>query len=79
MTERAIDHRADIFALGLLLNEMFTGVVPHGEEIVTMNSIASIAPDFAYLDDLVARMIRPDRSHALLDRRSEKTADRVGK
>ena len=58
----AIDPRADIFALGLLLNEMFTGVVPHGKEIVTMNSIASFAPEFAYLDDLVARMIRPDRT-----------------
>lgn len=57
-----IDHRADIFALGLILHEMFTGMIPRGEEIATLSSIASVAPEFAYLDDLVARMIRPDRT-----------------
>ena len=50
-----IDHRADIFALGLMLNEMFTGEVPHGTDFKT---IASVAPDFAYLDNLVLEMLR---------------------
>ncbi len=57
-----IDHRADIFALGLILSEMFTGTLPQGHEVMTMRSITSVAPAFAYLDDLVARMIHPDRT-----------------
>lgn len=50
-----VDHRADIFALGLILNEMFTGVVPHG---TGYKVIASAAPEFAYLDPLVEWMIQ---------------------
>lgn len=52
-----VDHRADIFALGLILNEMFTGVVPHG---TGYKVIASAAPELAYLDPLVERMIQND-------------------
>ena len=50
-----VDHRADIFALGLMLNEMFTGDVPHG---TGYKPIAAAAPQYAYLDDLVSMMIR---------------------
>lgn len=50
-----VDHQADIFALGLILNEMFTGMVPHGTGYKT---IASVAPEFAYLDPLIERMIQ---------------------
>ena len=50
-----VDHRADMYALGLILNEMFTGSLPHGTGYKT---IASVAPDYGYLDDLVALMIR---------------------
>lgn len=55
-----VDHRADIFALGLLLNEMFTGSVPHGTGYQT---IAQRAPSFGFLDALVESMIAqsPDR------------------
>ena len=49
------DHRADIFALGLILNEMFTGEVPHG---TGHKPITSVEPDFAYLDPIVEKMIR---------------------
>jgi serine/threonine protein kinase len=51
----AVNHRADIFALGLMLNELFTGEVPHGTDFKT---IASVAPEFAYLDNLALEMLR---------------------
>ncbi len=49
-----VDHRADIFALGLMLNEMFTGKVPQGHNYVT---IARSQPKFKHLDSLVELMI----------------------
>lgn len=50
---RAVSESADIWALGLMLNELFTGEVPHGNSHKT---IASVAPSFAFLDPLVAQM-----------------------
>ena len=38
-----------------MLNEMFTREVPHGTDFKT---ISSVAPDFAYLDNLVLEMLR---------------------
>ena len=58
-----VDHRADIYALGLIFNEMFTGQVPHGTGYKT---ISSVAPDYGYLDEIVSAMLhqsaagRPD-------------------
>jgi serine/threonine protein kinase len=49
------DHRTDIFALGLVLNEMFTSAVPQG---TGYKLISSVAPELAYLDDIVGLMIR---------------------
>lgn len=62
----AVDGRADIYALGLILNEMFTGEVPHGTDY---KLIRSVAPQYAYLDDLVAQMLRqsPDARPASID------------
>ena len=54
-----VDHRADIYALGLILNEMFTSEVPQGTDYKT---VGSVAPEFGYLDDLVSAMLRQSPS-----------------
>ncbi|KAF0107763.1 MAG: serine/threonine protein kinase [Anaerolineaceae bacterium] len=50
-----VDEQADIYALGLMLNEMFTGVIPLG---TSYKLIASVAQEYTYLDDLVSSMLR---------------------
>lgn len=57
---RSVDQRSDIFALGMILNEMFTGILLQGSGYKT---IESENPNFAYLDDLVSWMIQqqPDK------------------
>jgi serine/threonine protein kinase len=51
---------ADIFAVGLILNEMFTGEIPQGSGY---KRIASVASDRAYLDGIVDQLIQqaPDQ------------------
>ena len=56
-----VDVRADIFALGLMLNEMFTGAVPSG---VGYPLIANASPSHSYLDEIVTQMI----AHSPADR-----------
>ncbi|MGI9058700.1 MAG: serine/threonine protein kinase [Ktedonobacteraceae bacterium] len=49
-----VEYPADIYALGLILNEMFTGLIPHGTRYKT---ISDVAPDYDYLDDMVTEML----------------------
>lgn len=50
-----LDKRADIYALGLILNELFTTQLAHGTNYKT---IASVTSDYPYLDALVERMLQ---------------------
>lgn len=56
---RVITKTADIYALGLMLNEMFTKQIPHGTEF---DLIARSHPAFGYLDAVVAQMLRQNPS-----------------
>ena len=49
-----VDGRADIFSLGLILNEMFTQSIISG---VNYRTIAAVDEDYGYLDDIVSRLI----------------------
>lgn len=67
---KTIDLRADIYALGLMLNEMFTRSVPLGTNYKT---ITQVAPDYQYLDEIVAGMISQspdDRYGSIADLKS---------
>lgn len=46
---------ADIYALGLMLNELFTGTVPHGTQY---KQIGDVAGEYGFLDPIVAEMLR---------------------
>lgn len=46
---------ADLYALGLILNEMFTGFVPQGTKY---QDISSVSKEFGFLDGIVEGMIR---------------------
>jgi serine/threonine protein kinase len=50
-----VDTPADIYALGLILNEMFTGVVPHGTEY---RLIGQVSKGLDFLDRIVEKMSR---------------------
>jgi serine/threonine protein kinase len=51
---QTVTAQADIYALGLILNEMFTGIVPQGTQY---RLIENVDKDFGFLDQLVSRML----------------------
>lgn len=50
-----VDVRTDIYALGLILNEMYTKQLAIGTDYA---SIGAVSPQFSYLDVVVAQMLR---------------------
>ena len=54
---KVINEKADIYSLGLILNEIFTHEVPFG---TGYRKIAEIAPQFSYLDGSVETMLSHD-------------------
>lgn len=54
-----VDSKADVYALGLILNEMFTMTVPQG---TSFRRVAEVSAEHAYLDGIVEHMIRQDPS-----------------
>jgi serine/threonine protein kinase len=51
---QTVTQQADIYALGLILNEMFTGTVPHGTRY---RLIENVDKQFAFLNPLVSKML----------------------
>lgn len=54
---REVGPNADVYALGLMLNQMFTGEIPLGTQF---KKIGTAALQFAYLDEVVDKMMRQD-------------------
>jgi len=59
---RLITIQADIYALGLILNKLFTGLVPYGTQY---RQIADVDERFAFLDTLIARMLSQTHPNGL--------------
>lgn len=54
MAGKAVDHRADIYALGLILNEIFTGEVIQG---IGFKKIGDVCKEYGFIDNLIEKMV----------------------
>lgn len=61
---KIVDKSADIYALGLILNELFTGEVPYG---VNYKKIADSCPEYSFLDIVVNMMIQQNKENRIKD------------
>ena len=60
--KQKVDGRADVFALGLLLNEMFTKTVVSGSKF---KNISDFSKEYGFLDQLVDELISQDPQNRL--------------
>lgn len=49
-----VNHKADIYALGMILNEMFTKTPPSGTDY---KKVGDVNPDFVFLDNIINLML----------------------
>lgn len=61
---KKINKQADIYALGLILNELFTNELAHGTDFKKVNSIAE---EYSYLDPIVDRMMHQNPASRYAD------------
>jgi len=61
---KTVTKSADIFALGLIISELFTGEIPFGRNHKT---IISAYPQYSYLDSIVEKMIQQNPSDRYSD------------
>ncbi len=59
-----VDSKSDIYALGLILNEMFTHQVPNGS---SYKKIGDINSDYSFLDEIVDNMIKQNKEERIKD------------
>jgi serine/threonine protein kinase len=67
---KTVDGKADVYALGLILNEMFTKQLAIG---IGYTTIAASSPNYGYLDQLVEKMLstNPDNRPTVQDVKKE--------